>query len=42
VGIGDAKEALEIGNLISKADKNGMTAREYMETFGRYNLNEVK
>lgn len=42
VGIGDTKEALEIGDLSSKSDKNGTTAKEYMENFGGYNLNEIK
>ncbi len=42
VGIGGTIEALEAGDLFSKTDGNKVPAKEYMENFGGYNLNDVK
>ena len=42
VGIGSLITALEMGDLTSEHDNNGTTAREYMDTFGGYDLDEIK
>ena len=42
IGIGDLCKALEANNLTSVADGNGVKAKEYMDTFGGYDLSEFK
>ena len=42
VGIGSLITALEMGDLTSEHDNNGTTAREYMDTFGGYDLDEIR
>lgn len=39
VGVGSLEEALKSGNLTSAKDGNGVEAKEYMESFGGYDLN---
>ena len=41
VGIGGLKKAIEAGDLTSVKDGNGVTAKEYMELFGGYNVDEI-
>ena len=42
IGIGGLRSALVKRDLMSEKDDNGTTAKEYMDTFGGYDLNETK
>ena len=42
VGIGALNKAMKASALNSAKDGNGVTAREYMEMFGGYNVDEIK
>ena len=42
VGIGSLNRAIKSGDLTSARDGNGITAKEYMELFGGYSIDEIK
>jgi len=42
IGVGGIKKALETSDLTSVKDGNGVTAKEYMELFGGYNIDAIK
>jgi len=42
VGIEDAREAFNSHDLTSKRDGNGITVKDYAESFGGYNIDAVK